>query len=75
MPYRGIIFDFDYPDYIVTAFLKFLGSVLEGHTGDQHIDDVAEQLRNATRDAVKPRHRALSIQALGFIRARPSSSL
>jgi hypothetical protein len=74
VPYRGIIFDFDYPNYIVTAFLEFLGSILEGHTGDQHINDVVEQLEDATDGAVKPRHRALSIEALGFIRARTPSS-
>jgi hypothetical protein len=76
VPYRGIIFDFDYPDYIVTAFLEFLGSILNGHTGD-HIYDVVEQLTSATHDAIKPRHRALAMQALvalGFIQAGPSSS-
>ena len=78
VPYRGIIFDFHYPDYIVTEFLEFLGSILGGYPGD-HIDDVVEKLRNATRDAVtvEPRHRALAMQALvalGFIQAGPSSS-
>jgi Family of unknown function (DUF6535) len=77
VPYRGIIFDVDYPDKVVTEFLKFLGSILEEHTGDRHIDEVVEQLRNATRDAMKPRHRALATEALvalGFIQAGPSSS-
>jgi hypothetical protein len=74
VPYRGIIFDFDFPDKVVTEFLKFLGSILEGHTGDRHIDEVVEQLTSATQDAIKPRHRALSSKALGFIRAGPSSS-
>ena len=73
VPYRGIIFDFDYPDYIVTALLKFLRSILKGHTGG-HIDNVVGQLTSATREAIKPRHRLLSIKALGFIRAGPSSS-
>jgi Family of unknown function (DUF6535) len=77
VPYRGIIFDVDYPDKVVTEFLKFLGSILEGHTGDRHIDEVVEQLRIATHDAVKPHHRALAMQALvalGFTQAGPSSS-
>src|SRR6266850_2561274 len=73
VPYRGIIFDFDYPDKVVTEFLKFLGSILERHTGDRHIDEVVEQLTSASHDAIKPRHRELSIKALGFIRAGPSS--
>jgi len=78
-PYRGIIFDFHYPDYIVTEFLKFLNNILKGPTGD-HIDDVApvaEKLRDATRDAVEQRHGELAMQALaelGFIQAGPSSS-
>ena len=74
VPYRGIIFDFDCPDKVVTEFLKFLGSILAGHTGEDHINDVVEQLTSATQEAIKPRHRALSIKALGFIRAGPSSS-
>ena len=76
MPYQGIIFHFDYPDYIVTAFLKFLGSILEGYTGD-HIEYVADKLRKASRNAPERRHRALSTKAsdaLGFNQAGPSSS-
>ena len=72
-PYRGIFFIFDYPDYIVTKFLEFLGSILIGQTGD-HINIVAEQLRSATRDAYKPRHRELAEKALGVIPAQASSS-
>ena len=76
VPYRGIIFDFDYPDKVITEFLEFLGSILNGQTGD-HINDVAEQLRSATHNAMKPRHRALAMQALGALgltQAGPSSS-
>jgi hypothetical protein len=74
VPYRGIIFDFDYPDYIVTAFLEFLRNILNGQTGD-HINDVAEQLRSAaaaTHDAGEERHRRLSGRVLGFIPAAPA---
>jgi len=78
MLYRGIIFNFHYPDYIVTKFLEFLGSILGGYPGD-HINNVVEKLRNATRDdvTVEPHHRALAMQvlvALGFIQVGPSSS-
>ena len=77
VPDWGIIFDFDYPDKVVTESLKFLGSILAGHTGDAHINDVVERLTSATRDAHKSRHCALSMQvlvALGFNQAGPSSS-
>ena len=68
VPYRGIIFDFDYPDKVVTEFLKILGSILAGHTGDDHINDVVEQLTSATQNAIKSRHRALSIEVLKVLR-------
>jgi Family of unknown function (DUF6535) len=68
VPYRGIIFDFDYPDKVITEFLEFLGSILNGQTGD-HINDVAEQLRSATHNAVKLHHRRLSRRVLDFIPA------
>jgi hypothetical protein len=48
---RGTIFGFDYPPYIVTAFLQFLHNILRGKTGP-HIDHVVQQLTNASRDAL-----------------------
>jgi hypothetical protein len=72
VPYRGIIFDFDYPDYIVTEFLEFLRSILNRQRGD-HINGVAERLRDAaTHDAGEERHRRLSGRVLGFIMAAPA---
>jgi hypothetical protein len=75
VPYRSTIFDFAYPPEIVIAFLKLLGNILEGQTGE-HIDDVAEQLDNATREVdIDPRHRECALAALQFVMmsARASS--
>jgi hypothetical protein len=73
VPYRGIIFDLDYPDKVVTEFLKFLGSILNGLTGDD-VSQVAEMLEKAKRDGVEPRHRAHAMQALVALGLEPSSS-
>jgi len=64
-PDCGIIFGFDYPDYIVDEFLAFLRNALQvdGEIG-LHIDDVVQQL------TVFPTHRsrhALSVKVLNGI--------
>jgi hypothetical protein len=65
-PHHGIIFGFDYPDYIIDEFLAFLGDVLDGQTGP-HIDDVARQL---TDFPTYLPHHALSVKALNALPGR-----
>jgi hypothetical protein len=62
-PHHGIIFSFDYPDYIIDEFLAFLGDVLDGQTGS-HIDDVVQQL--TTFPTYLPRY-TLSVKALNAL--------
>jgi hypothetical protein len=60
VPNCGIIFSFDYPDYIVDEFLSFLGNVFEGQTGT-HIDNVVQQLTSLRTDLP---HYPLSVKVL-----------
>jgi hypothetical protein len=62
-PHHGIIFSFDYPDYITDEFLAFLGDILDGQTGS-HIDDVVQQLTDFP--TYLPRY-ALSVKALNAL--------
>jgi hypothetical protein len=68
-PQGGVIFDFDYPAYIVDEFLALLGNILGGQAGP-HIDDAMQRLAAVQTYS---RRYALSIKVLAVIRERTSS--
>src|SRR6266850_3207205 len=63
----GMIYDFDYPDYITDELLALLGNVLEQQTGEHHIDDAVQKLMYQLRYERHTGRGSFWARALGVI--------